>query len=160
MSTIEALLNGLGESPGEREAMGFALRLLAWTPAPVEPPFGLRERIEAAVHQPGGARFTAAGASFARATQMDWQPLTEGVATKTLHGGDETGGQTVLVRVAPNCPFPWDGGQPEHLHLLEGELWAGEVQMRAGDHRFAPAGTANYNFRAGRAGALFILVTR
>jgi hypothetical protein len=82
------------------------------------------------------------------------------VTSKALYDGSATGGRTLLVRVDPNCPFPQDGGEPEHIYLIEGELWAGPVRMRAGDHRFAPAGTAHHDLRGGRTGALFVLMTR
>lgn len=159
MSSIESLLNELSESPEERETMGFALRLLAWAPAPLDLPFGLRERIEAAVHQPAGASFTQGGAAFARASHVEWVKLAEGVTCKALHASEETGERALLVRMDPNCPLPPVTLEPEQLYVLDGELWAGQVQMRAGDYRQQMTAAAPPELRSGRAGALFFVVT-
>jgi len=83
-----------------------------------------------------------AGATTVRADSSAWIALTPLVRVKVLRVDAHAGNQTVLVRAEPG------GSLPRHQHrhdeefiVLEGECRIGNLQLRAGDATFAPAGS-------------------
>lgn len=158
---IDAILDELAETAEERELMAVALRGLAYAAPDAEPAPGLRDRVMARIAGEGRPPvFTEGHSYFARANEMDWAPLVPGIDYKVLWA-DATGARTLLLRMAPDLPFPpHPHGFVEDLYLVEGEAWVGDVFMRSGDYCRAPAGTEHNDVRSGPGGALAVVVSR
>jgi len=160
VSSFDTLLDDLAESPGERALMEQALRLLAYAPVQVSPPFSLRERVlgEAESAPPV---FEAGGSFFARGAGLPWVKIAPGVELKDLHYDAAAGTRTSLIRMEPNRPFPpHHHGFIEDLYVIEGDAWVGDVHMSAGDYCRAPAGTEHDDVRSGEHGTLTLVVSR
>jgi hypothetical protein len=68
-----------------------------------------------------------------------WSPYLEGVEAAALqsHGGVAS----MLVRIAPGAAVPDHGhGLDEDCFMLEGDMFLGDILMRAGDYQLAPLG--------------------
>ena len=158
---IAALVAELAEDDAEARLMGRALELLAFAPEPLEPQPALRDQVLARLQD---ARrdpwFVVRGDYFARAAEIDWQLLAEGIEIKRLYR-DDAGARVTLVRMAPNLVFPEHAHDGiEDLFLLEGEAWVGDVPMRAGDYCRAEAGTTHSDVRSGTRGAYALVISR
>ena len=71
-----------------------------------------------------------------------WQPLRQGVDIKPLHVQGER--IAMLVRFQPGASVPaHPHGLGEECLMLEGDLFLGDVLLRAGEFQFAPAGTGH-----------------
>ena len=160
-SPFAALLDELAENDEERAAMSAALELLAHAAPPATPPPGLRDQVLDRIAGERPPVFTVGISLFARSAAMEWLPYAPGVEVKLLYADPATGAQTVLVRMAPNVPFP-EHPHPaiEDLFLIEGEAYVGDVLMRAGDYCRAPADTEHNDVRSGPSGALSLVVSR
>ncbi|WP_310388091.1 cupin domain-containing protein [Roseateles sp.] len=71
-----------------------------------------------------------------------WQPLRQGVDIKPLHVVGER--IAMLVRFQPGASVPaHPHGLGEECLMLEGDLFLGDVLLRAEEFQFAPAGTGH-----------------
>lgn len=76
------------------------------------------------------------------AGEQGWQALRQGVDIKPLHLVGER--ISMLVRFQPGATVPeHPHGLGEECLMLEGELFLGDVLLRAGEFQFAPAGTGH-----------------
>jgi anti-sigma factor ChrR (cupin superfamily) len=159
---LDELARELANDEQERQVIASALRLLAHAAPEAEPDGGLRERLLARVaEERSEPAFTVGPSYFARAAQLPWTPIAEGVELKVLHQDAAAGTRTLLIRMAPNRPFPpHDHHAIEDLFLIEGDAWVGDVHMNAGEYCRAEAGSAHNDVRSGAAGALAFVVSR
>ncbi|MCV2367926.1 cupin domain-containing protein [Roseateles oligotrophus] len=71
-----------------------------------------------------------------------WEPLRQGVDIKALHLVGER--ISMLVRFEPGARVPaHPHGLGEECLMLDGDLFLGDVLLRAGEFQFAPAGTGH-----------------
>ena len=161
-ATMEELVVELAEDEAEATLMMSALRLLPLAAEQVEAPSALRDRIKRRIADTKRPpTFVEAGSYFARSSEMGWITLAEGIELKLLYNDPATKAQTVMVRMAPNRPFPpHDHAGDEDLYLIEGDAFVGGVPMRAGDYCRAIEGSSHNDVRSGALGALAIVVTR
>jgi quercetin dioxygenase-like cupin family protein len=76
------------------------------------------------------------------AGEQGWQPLRQGVEIKPLHRVGER--ISMLVRFQPGARVPaHPHGLGEECLMLDGDLFLGDVLLRAGEFQFAPAGTGH-----------------
>ena len=73
---------------------------------------------------------------------------------------DETSRRmTILARLAPGVVYPPHvHAGLEECYVLEGDLWIGDVEMRAGDYQRAEPGS-NHGIQSTRGGCLLLLTT-
>ena len=97
----------------------------------------MRRRVMASV-----ADAVLTGMTTVHAAGGEWIALSPLVKIKVLRVDARAGNQTVMVRAEPG------GSMPPHRHrrdeefiVLEGECRIGDLQLRAGDAHFAPAGS-------------------
>ena len=161
-ATMEELVVELALDEAEATLMLGALRLLPFAAEQVAAPADLRDRVKrriAGTKRP--PTFIEAGSYFARSSEMGWIAYAEGVEVKLLYSDPGSKAQTVMVRMAPNRPFPpHDHAGDEDLYLIEGDAFVGDVPMRAGDYCRAIEGSSHNDVRSGGLGALAIVVTR
>ncbi len=82
------------------------------------------------------------GAEVSHATE--WQPLSEGVEIKTLRCVGEV--MSSLARVAPGALVVNHGHTlDEDCMMLQGDLFLGDILLRANDYQLAPAGGTHTN---------------
>ena len=158
---LEVLIAELSDDETERETIRRTLRLLPYAAEPTEPHRDLKSRILARIGEPQrGAAFIAGANSFARSEEMEWVAFAPGVEVKILHQ-EPSGARTVLIKMAPNQPFPpHPHGFIEDLYLVSGDAWVDDVPMRAGDYCRAPAGSEHNDVRSGAAGSLAVVISR
>jgi len=102
----------------------------------------------------------AEGADFKtlRASEGDWLEPLSGARIKILHQADEESDLlTYLARLDPG--FEMQGhGHPfdEECLIIEGDLWLGDLQLKAGDYHFASKGLQHGRLRT-ESGALVLL---
>ncbi len=161
-STMEELVGELAEDQAEATLMLSALRLLPLAAEQVAAPSELRDRIRRRIaNAKRPPAFVEAGSYFARSSELGWIAFAEGVELKLLYNDPATKAQTVMVRMAPNRPFPpHDHAGDEDLYLIEGDAFVGDVPMRTGDYCRAIEGSSHNDVRSGPSGALAIVVTR
>ena len=108
--------------------------------APVDPPPGLWDRIEAVLDEPAPEVSPSAGELLTvRGEEGDWLPLTAGIEKKQLHADREAGVECYLLRLAPGARLPGhDHKMVEECVMLEGEMWIGDLKLVAGDFHLAP----------------------
>ena len=97
------------------------------------------------------------GWTFSDSATLEWQePFGPGFASKQLAGAN---GQVMfLIKMDAGFSFPEHGhGGAEFAYLLEGDLVANGMSMKAGHAYGAEAGTTHSEFTT-EAGALFIAV--
>lgn len=93
--------------------------------------------------EPGVQAFGHGVAShLARAGDIAWEPLRQGVQIKPLFAqGDRI---SMLVQFEPGASVPAHGhGHGEECLMVDGDLFLGDVLLREGDFQFAPVGTAH-----------------
>lgn len=80
----------------------------------------------------------------ARADQLAWEPLRQGVEIKPYYAeGDRI---SMLVRFAPGATVPAHGhGHGEECLMVEGDLYLGDVLLCEGDFQFAPKDTGHHD---------------
>jgi quercetin dioxygenase-like cupin family protein len=83
-----------------------------------------------------------------------WRPSFEGVEVLPLWGSAAI--TSMLVRFAPGA------GVPDHRHavhedclMLEGEMFLGDILLRAGDYQLAPAGGGHFGEMSERGGTFY-----
>lgn len=75
-------------------------------------------------------------------TEPEWKDVAEGIACKILAKDDERDRVSMLVRLAPGAHYPAHvHAGVEELHLLDGELWINERNLRPGDYNRSERGT-------------------
>lgn len=103
-------------------------------------------------------RAEGAGFKTIRASEGDWLEPMPGARIKILHQADEESGLlTYLARLEPG--FEMQGhGHPfdEECLIIEGDLWLGDLQLKAGDYHFASKGLQHGRLRT-ESGALVLL---
>ena len=86
-------------------------------------------------------------------TACRWEPFMDGVDAAALQAHD--GVASMLIRVAPGAALPDHGhSQEEDCYMLEGDMFLGDILMRAGDYQLAPVGRDHVGISSD-AGALF-----
>jgi anti-sigma factor ChrR (cupin superfamily) len=86
-------------------------------------------------------------------TTCRWEPFMDGVDAAALQVHD--GVASMLIRVAPGAALPDHGhSQEEDCYMLEGDMFLGDILMRAGDYQLAPVGRDHVGISSD-AGALF-----
>jgi quercetin dioxygenase-like cupin family protein len=89
-----------------------------------------------------------------RADEGVWQDAGPGIATKALwHHGDS---QSMLVRMQPGARMKAAEAIDEERLLLQGEIFAGDMLLRAGDFQFAARSVAECEVETD-IGALFFV---
>lgn len=117
----------------------------------------VRSRTAALERLPPGEAFW-----WVRATQesmhhtgaaCSWQRLMDGVDAAALQVHDEVA--SMLVRVAPSTTVPDHGHSlEEDCYMLAGDMFLGDILMRAGDYQLAPVGRDHVGISSD-VGALF-----
>ncbi len=92
-----------------------------------------------------------------RANEGEWFEALPGARIKILHQEGDSGLLTYLAKLAPGFemhghPHPFD----EECIMLEGELWFGDLHLRAGDYHFAAKGVHHGRLKT-ESGALAFL---
>lgn len=85
----------------------------------------------------------------------DWVALAPRVHMKKLH--QDTSGHSYLLRLEPGAVLPnhaHDGD--EECMVVEGEVFLGELRVRAGDYHLAPAGTRHSGIISPAGALLFV----
>jgi hypothetical protein len=151
----------------EREARDSAFDLALSAP-PVAPPDSLRSRLQAAIAPPvqSWKQWTSDAAgdaqvpfAYAFAGDAVWEPTgTPGVETRKLFVDAANDRVAMLIRMAAGTSYPGHThSAPEDCFVLEGDLYAHDFEMKAGDYRRASAGSTD-PVQATRGGCvLFIL---
>jgi anti-sigma factor ChrR (cupin superfamily) len=112
------------------------------------PPPAVRERLMADLPP----RLT-----IARAADAEWVPIRPGVAYRFLHIDRAQHRFTALVRMDRGARYrPHGHDHPEECLVLEGELYVGNVLMRAGDFQRAEPGCRHAEQRT-ETGCLLLL---
>lgn len=113
----------------EAEALATAVLALA---APVAPPPGLLDKIDAAIDAPD------AGHRVVRADEGAWRLWLDRIWRKDLTPAAGEGPSIYLLRCEPGAVLPaHDHDRPEHVFVLEGFFLVDNVIVRAGDYQFA-----------------------
>ena len=84
------------------------------------------------------------GSVTVRGEEAGWAPLSEGVSYRVLREETKTGRQSILIRMQPGAvyqPHPHD--TDEECLVIEGDLWFGNLELRAGDFHVAFKGTTH-----------------
>lgn len=122
-----------------------AVRALAASVPPVEPSPGLKARLLAALPPADRVVPKLPGIKFRLADDADFRPTRlPGVSVRMLHVDAGSRQFTCLVRMAPGAKLPshpHDG--PEECIVLDGEIVAHGVRMKAGDYQRVDPGTAH-----------------
>ena len=100
---------------------------------------------------------TLPGFKTIRAAEGEWIEALPGAHIKVLHQEGDSGLLTYLARLEPGFEMP---GHPhpfdEECIMLEGELWFGDLKLKAGDYHFAAQGVHHGRLRT-QTGALAFL---
>lgn len=84
------------------------------------------------------------GSITLRGAEAGWLPLSEGITYRVLHEDDDAGRQSILIRMQPGATYqshPHDAD--EECFVIEGDLWFGDLELRAGDFHVALKGTVH-----------------
>ncbi len=85
----------------------------------------------------------------------DWVALAPRVRMKKLH--QDAGGRSYLLRLEPGAVLPSHAHEgDEECLMMEGEVFLGELLVRAGDYHLAPAGTRHSGITSPAGALLFI----
>lgn len=148
LGTLDAEARGrvtrqLSRDPALQEAVeAWRARLgdLEGEPAPVEPPAGLWDGIEAALDAPGREPY----AATIRRRDGHWERIAEGVEKKVLFVDRDQGSESYLLRLLPGARLPAHPHRmAEECMMLEGEFSIGELRLTAGDYHAISAGTVH-----------------
>ncbi len=115
------------------------LSALASAIAPVDPPEGLFDGIEAKIDT-----FEANEVQTLRAEDGEWERRTDKIWKKLLSEDPKSGRSIYLLRCEPGAVIREHfHDHDEHALVLEGELWMGDLHVRAGDSQFSRAGSVH-----------------
>lgn len=85
----------------------------------------------------------------------EWAALAPHVHMKTLHS--DTGGRSFLLRLEPGAVLPNHAhDRDEECMVVEGEIFLGELRIRAGDYHLAPGGSVHPDITSPGGALLFI----
>ena len=124
--------------------------LLAENHASVELPVALKTRMRTAVLEKVAADSACLTPGFQtiRAREGEWIQALPGAALKILHQTTDSPVVTYLARLQPGFEMP---GHPhpfdEECIMLEGEMWLGDLHLKAGDYHFAAKGVLHGKLR-------------
>jgi quercetin dioxygenase-like cupin family protein len=154
ISGIEAHLTCCARCQAELEAVRPLVPLFAYWPTDVLRPFGPRmapraaSRLTHVVEDAGEAARLATDVEDGRAAsrpswrEPDWKQVAPGIECKILSNDEQTHTVSMLVRLAPGAKSPpHQHAGVEELHLLDGELWINERNLRPGDYNRSERGT-------------------
>lgn len=152
----------------EREAREAAFDLSLAAPA-VAPPAPLRARLMETISLPvqGWQNWSNQGIvspegpiSYAFAADAVWEPTgTPGIKARRLWVDEANDRVAMLVRMEPGASFPGHRhANPEDCFVIEGDLYAHDFSMKAGDYRRAHPGSVD-PVQATRGGCLLFLVS-
>ena len=124
--------------------------LLAEHHASVAVPAALKLRMRTAVLEKVAAESACLTPGFQtiRAAEGEWLHAVPGAAIKILHQSADSPVVTYLARLEPGFempghPHPYD----EECIMLEGEMWLGDLHLKAGDYHFAAKGVLHGKLR-------------
>lgn len=124
--------------------------LLAANHASVELPAALKLRMRNAILEKVAAESACLTPGFQtiRAAEGEWMQAVPGAAIKILHQSPDSPVVTYLARLEPGFempghPHPYD----EECIMLEGEMWLGDLHLKAGDYHFAAKGVLHGKLR-------------
>lgn len=144
LAALEGMLNG--SLPGTRPDLEQDAQRLAEQMEPlldslpeVDPPEGLFAAIEAEIDS-----LEDATVKTIRADEGDWIDCGDKVWMKVLAHDMATGRKTFLLRCLPGARIKAHRHErAEHLYVIEGELWVGDVLYSVGDAQIAMPGSAH-----------------
>jgi hypothetical protein len=82
-------------------------------------------------------------------SEPEWEEIAPGIECKLLAADTERYRASMLLRLAPGASYPAQThgdmmhGDIRELHLLDGELWIGELRLVAGDYNYGARGTGD-----------------
>ncbi|UOG92759.1 MAG: cupin domain-containing protein [Candidatus Thiothrix sulfatifontis] len=124
--------------------------LLAEHHASATVPAALKLRMRTAVLEKVAAESACLTPGFQtiRAADGEWIHAVPGAAIKILHQSAHSPVVTYLARLEPGFempghPHPYD----EECIMLEGEMWLGDLHLKAGDYHFAAKGVLHGKLR-------------
>lgn len=87
--------------------------------------------------------------------QGEWAQLTPLAEIKMLRS--DVHSRSFLVRMQPGAELPaHEHPAEEECLMLEGEMWIGDIHLRAGDYHVAPKGRPHGNIRSDTGALLFV----
>ena len=120
------------------ERWSLRLGALAEPLAEAAPPEGLFDRIEAEIDR---CEIAPENTVTLRREQGEWTPMADGVDCKVLWRPEDTGRQTVLIRMAPGAAYDTHHHDDvEECYVVSGDLSFGGHELRAGDFHVALPG--------------------
>ena len=135
---------------------------------PVVPQAGLRERVMETIaktpqpraHSSPGVLYDKDGLLITRPAEMPWTAgALPGVFLKVLFNDATRGFSTAMVRMTAGTHYPSHRhAGVEELHLLEGDLWVGDLPMRPGDYCRGEAGSIHEEIIT-ETGCLFVVTS-
>lgn len=141
------------------------LAMLGDLAPPVDPPPQLRNRILCAVAEAEPQVWKQwddsqpADLHVVRKGEGDWLPVCEGVSVRRLYVDRQRDSVTMLIRMEPGSSYdPHRHAGPEQCLVLEGDLFDGVREFRAGDFQVAAANTV-HGVQSTRNGCLLFIVS-
>lgn len=128
------------------------LGVLAAHIAPVAPPAGLWDKIDATLNATPDPRLTRVPRD-----QGVWIDLLPGVTIKVLSKGNDDGTETFLLKLAPGARVPaHQHPHTEECFIVEGTMSFGTETFGAGDYVSYPAGVAHTEVFSPTGGTILI----
>ncbi len=165
---LEAHLEACRACRDELDALRPVVEELASSVPPLEPPAHLKQRLLDRVRggapvQPWKAWSPEPGRPslvIVRRDEGRWEGTgVAGVEVRRLHVDPDAGRVTMLVRMAPGSSYPAHRhAGVEECYVLEGDLYADEFEMRAGDYQRLEGGSV-HGVQATRDGCLLFIVS-
>ncbi len=135
------------------------LQQLAENQQAMELPANLQARMRGNIMQQVAEEAAGVGPGFTtvRAGEGEWMEALPGGFIKILQPADANGALAYLARLEPGFEMPGHvHAVDEECIMLEGELWMGDLHLRAGDYHFAAKGM-NHGKHRTDTGALIYL---
>ncbi len=109
-----------------------------------DPPEGLFAAIEAGIDASAPIQI-----ETLRADEGEWDQLSDKIWKKILFSDSRTGESMYLLRCAAGAVLPsHKHDHDEHIFVIEGEFWVGDLLVKAGDFHMARAGTTHAEHRS------------
>ncbi|WP_282606082.1 cupin domain-containing protein [Pelagibius sp. Alg239-R121] len=122
------------------------------------PPSDLWHKIDAAIEQ--STRPDGESKSFSttiRSTDGRWEELSKGIAKKPLFTDPTLGTESYLIRLAPGARFSAHAHRmTEECLMLSGEIWIGELHLKAGDYHVISGQTVHDEVYSETGGTLYV----
>lgn len=167
-ASLEAHLEACRACRGELDALHSVVEEIASSVPPLEPPAYLKERLLERVRgggpvqpwkswspQRGGLPLV-----LVRREEAPWEGTgVSGVEVRRLYVDPDADRVTMLVRMAPGSSYPAHRhAGVEECYVLEGDLYAQDFEMRAGDDQRLEGGSV-HGVQATRNGCLLFIVS-